>query len=464
MPTDPSDLPWPGARAAARLVARRRLSPVELVEACLARTAALNPRYNAFLTVTADTARDAARRAEARLARRSAAVLPLTGVPLSVKDLLLTREAPTTAGSRVFGAGLPAGRDAPAVARLRRAGAVLLGKTNLHEVAFGVTTENEHFGRAVNPWSVDRVAGGSSGGSAVAVALGLGAASLGTDTRGSIRIPAACCGITGLKPTFGLVPTDDVVPLAPTLDHVGPMTRSVEDAALLLGVLTGSRAALTRYLAAVDRKPGRLRLGVSEYYLRDAAPEIVRALEEAVRVFRRLGWEILEAELPVLDQALEASRVIVLAEALAFHERFLRERPEGYGPLVRSRLEGGRSLSAVDLVRAEEERVLLTEGMAELFARVDLLLGAVLPVMPAPAGTTRVTLAGQELTISEAYCRYNAPQNVCGVPALAIPAGMSGGLPIGVQLVAGWRREETLLAAGAAFQRATDWHLRRPRT
>lgn len=458
MPTDPTHL---GLREAARLIARRRLSPVELIDATLRRIDALEPALNGFITVTAESARDAARRGE-RTLRRHGQPPPLLGVPISVKDLVLTRDAPTTAGSRVFGEGLPPSWDAPVVARLRRAGAIIIGKTNLHEVAYGVTTANEHYGPARNPWKQDRVPGGSSGGSAVAVAAGLGAGSIGTDTRGSIRIPAACCGITGLKPTFGLLPVEDIVPLAPTLDHVGPMTRSVEDAALLLGAMRGSRAAAARYLAAVDRKPRRLRVAVSEYFVRDAAPAVARAVQETVRLMARLGWEIFEADLSALDNALEASRVIVSAEALAFHEGFLRERPDAYGPLVRARLEGGHALTAVDLVRAEQERVLLTAGFDELFQRADLLFGATLPIEPPPIGTTAVRVGGQELSIAEAFCRYNAPANLTGVPALALPIGHSRGLPIGGQLMAGWGQEAILLAAGAALQRETDWHTRRP--
>jgi len=444
-------------------VARRALSPTELVDAVLERIDRLNPELNAFLTVTGPPAREAARAAERRLTRRSANRPPLLGIPISLKDLILSVDAPTTAGSKLFGKGLPPERDAPVVRRLRRAGAVIVGKTNLHECAYGVTTVNEHFGPARNPWNREAVAGGSSGGSAVAVAAGMGAGSLGTDTRGSIRIPAACCGITGLKPTFGLVPTDDVVPLAPTLDHVGPMTRSVEDAALLLGAMTGGGAGLSRLLRAVDRKPGRLRIGVASYYLDDAEPDVIRAIETAIRVCRDLKWEIFELEVPALDQALEASRVIVASEALAFHDQSLRERPEAYGPLVRSRLEGGRSLSAVDLVRAEQQRVLLTEAFAEVFQNVDLLIAPTLPCTAPPIGVSTLDIGGQGRSISEVFCQYNAPQNVIGVPALSIPGRFAkNGMPVGLQLIGSWRQDARVLAAGAALQRETDWHLERP--
>ena len=447
-----SELTALGLREAARRIAKRRLSPVELVDAVLERIDRLEPRLNAFLAVTADSARAAARRAERQLTR-GRPLGPLFGVPVSVKDLMLTREAPTTAGSKVFGPGLPAGTDAPVVARLRRAGAILVGKNNLHEVAFGVTTVNEHFGPARNPWDRSRVAGGSSGGSAVAVAAGLGAGSVGTDTRGSIRIPAACCGIVGLKPTFGAVPTDGVVPLAPTLDHVGPMTRSVEDAALLLGVMRGSRRAMADYLNAVDRRPRRLRVGVAPYYVEGADPEIAAAVESAVKVFAARGWPVYEVRLPELDQALEASRVIVLAEALAFHDEWLRTRRRAYGPQVRSRMLGGRTLTAVDLVRATEHRVLLEAAFQEAFRHVDLIVGAVLPTLPPRIGATTVTVGGTRTPLSEAFCRFNAPQNIVGIPALALPVGRSrSGLPIGAQIITRWGGEATGIAAARVLE------------
>jgi aspartyl-tRNA(Asn)/glutamyl-tRNA(Gln) amidotransferase subunit A len=442
-----------GLREAARLVARRRVSPVELVDAVLARIERLDPSLNAFLTVTAESARKAARRAERRLSR-AGALPPLLGVPISVKDLILTREAPTTAGSRLFGKGIPAGTDAAIVARLRRAGAILVGKTNLHEVAFGVTTVNEHFGPARNPWDRSRVAGGSSGGSAVAVAAGMGAGSVGTDTRGSIRIPAACCGIVGLKPTFGLLPTDGVIPLAPTLDHVGPMTRSVEDAALMLGAMRGSRARTAEYLAAADRKPRRLRVGVAPYYLRGAEAEVGAAVEAAITTLAKLGCPIVEVKLPELDRALEASRVIVLAEALAFHEQWLRSRPRSYGPQVRSRMLGGRKLTAVDYVHATEQRVLLEAAFHDAFQHVDVLVGAVLPTLPVKIGATSVRVGGVETPLSEAYCRFNAPQNVVGLPAMALPVGRSrSGLPIGAQVIAAWGDEAALVGVGRTIER-----------
>jgi len=467
MAKDPSPSPSPspstlGLREAARLIARGRLSPIELLDSVLARIEAVEPSLNAFITITADSARAAAAAATRTLGRRRARLGPLFGVPVSLKDLILTVDAPTTCGSKIFGPGLPPDRDAPVASRLRRSGAILIGKNNLHEIALGVTTVNEHFGAARNPWDVTRVAGGSSGGSAVAVAAGMGAGSVGSDTRGSIRIPAACCGITGLKPTYGAVSTEGVLPLAPTLDHLGPMTRSAEDAALLFAGMVGGRSG-DRALRAVDRKPGRVRVGVSEFFLRDADPDVARAVESAIGELKRLGCRIESVTVPELEWSPDASRVIVLSEAIAFHDPLLKRDPDGYGALVRSRLEGGYRLSALEYVQAESRRVELLAAYAELFRKIDCLVGATLPVGAPAVGAQTVHLSGQDVYIAEALCRYTAPQNLTGAPVLSVPCGLtSGGLPIGLQLIAGHDREDVVLGLGAAYQRATDWHERRP--
>ncbi len=451
MTTSLADL---GLREAARLVARRKVSPVELVDAALDRIASVDPSLNAMLTVTAEPARDAARHALQQAGKRRATPALLPGLPITIKDLILTKDAPTTCGSRIFGEGLPGGHDAPVVRNLRRAGAAILGKNNLHEIALGVTTVNEHFGPARNPHDPTRVSGGSSGGSAVAVAAGMGLASVGTDTRGSIRIPSAWCGIVGLKPTYGLVSTEDVLPLAPSLDHVGPMTRRVEDAALLLGAMVGRRAYAERLLRAVDRAPRRLTIGVAEFFLRDADGEIVAAVEKAVDALRRMKHRIVAVDLPELEPSHEASRVIVLAEAIAFHDRLLKENPSGYGPMVRERLEGGYQLSAMQYVKAEEVRAELLEAYMALFREVDCLVGATLPLFPPTIGTMNVKLGSRQMSLAEACCTYNAPQNLTGVPALSIPCGNGrAGLPIGLQLIAGPGREDIVLGVGAILEK-----------
>ena len=443
---------------AASLIRTRRLSPVDLIDATLERIERENPKINALLSVSAAEARLAARKAE-RKAAGGGQLPPLLGIPISIKDLILTRDAPTTLGSRIVPDGIPAGTDAPVVARLRRAGAIVIGKANLHEVAFGVTSVNEHFGAVRNPWDVGRVAGGSSGGSAAAVAAGLGLGSVGTDTRGSIRIPAACCGVVGLKPTFGAVSTDGVFPLAATLDHVGPIARTVADTALLFASMVTSRSAAQRASTAARRRVRRPRIAVAEFFLRDVDDEIGRAIERAIRVLERLGARISSVELPSLEDSLEASRVIVGAEALSYHDRFLRENPEGYGPLVRSRLETGYQLTALQLVQAEEVRLRLAADYQALFREADCLIGAVVPVLPPTVGTMGVRLNGRDLSLAEAFCHYNAPQNLTGVPALALPCGRSRtGLPIAMQLVGDLGRDDVLLSLGSMYEEARGWH------
>lgn len=444
---------WAGARAIARAVAAGTLSPVEVVEAHLARLEALEPGLDAFIS----------RNPRALEEARKAPAGPLCGVPISIKDLVLTRGMPTTAGSRTFGKGLTTRSDAPVVRRLRRAGAVVLGKNNLHEIAMGVTTVNEHFGPARNPWDRTRVSGGSSGGSAAAVAAGLGAASVGSDTRGSIRIPAACCGVTGLKPTYGLVDTTGVVPLAPTLDHLGPITRSVEDAALLLGAMAGGKRQSERWLGAVDHAPDPgLRIGVCDALFEAVDGPIEGAVREALELFGRGGWPAARVELPLLAEAHAASGVITAAEALAFHQERLDRNPEGFGPLVRSRLEKGRGLSAVDYVRAEQTRVLFTEAWDAVFTRVDCVIAPTLAALPPRIEEHHVTINGREANTLDAFTRLTALANMAGVPALTLPCGFAGGMPIGLQLIAAAGREEILFALGAWYQTRTDWHARRP--
>jgi aspartyl-tRNA(Asn)/glutamyl-tRNA(Gln) amidotransferase subunit A len=449
--------PFITARELAAAIRNRRVSATEVAAAALERIARLNPSLNAYLTVFDEGARRAAARADRARGARG----PLHGVPVSIKDLILTTDAPTTAGSRIYGAGQVADTDALLVQRLRRAGAIVLGKTNLHEVALGVTTVNEHFGPARNPWDTRRMAGGSSGGSAVALAAGLGPLSIGTDTRGSIRIPAACCGITGLKPTRGLVPLDGVLPLSPTLDHAGPMARTAADCALLLGVLTGGDPL--RFVRATHRAPRRLRLGISEFHLRDLDGEVQRVIEAALRRLGRIGGRLREVRAAGVAEAHAASVRISAPEAFAVHETFLRQRPEGYGPLVRKRLEAGREWSAVDYLHAMAERDRVTAAFGEAFREVDLLLGAVLPVPAPPLEATAVRVGGTESGIVDAFTRLNSPQNMAGVPALAVPCGFTvSGLPVGLQVIAPAGQDARALALGALWQRETDWHRRTP--
>jgi aspartyl-tRNA(Asn)/glutamyl-tRNA(Gln) amidotransferase subunit A len=453
---------WVGVSELARRIARKEVSPVEVVDSTLARIERLNPRLNAFVRVLEGPARRAARRAEEKVGRGSPLGL-LHGVPVSVKDIILTRDAPTTAGSRIYGDGLESGTDAVVVARLRRAGAILMGKTHLHEVALGITSLNEHFGPVRNPWDLDRVPGGSSGGSAAAVAAGLGCASLGTDTRGSVRIPAACCGVTGIRPTTGLVPPEGVLPLSWTLDQVGPLARSMEDAARILAVIAGGRRLWNRYRPALTRGVRGLRVGVSEYHLRDLDPEVAGAIEGAVATLAAAGAPRRDVRVPELDGSLQGSYVIGGAEAVTHHDPTLRQRPEDYGPAVRARLEGGYALKAIDYVRAQRKRERVVAAFDAVFRDVDVMIGATLPTAAAPIGAEEVEVGGRRESIIDAYMRLSAPQSMGGVPAASVPCGFtSDGLPIGLQLIAARHREDLVLTVGAELQRLTDYHRRHP--
>lgn len=434
-------------------IRRRRISPVEVVRETLARIERLNPQYNAFISVFGDQARHAASRAERLVMQRSRSLPPLFGVPVSVKDIVLTTEAPTTAGSKIFGKGLVARQDAPVVRRLRRAGAIIIGKTNLHEVALGVTSANEHFGPVRNPHDPARVAGGSSGGSAVAVAAGMGPLSVGSDTRGSIRIPAACCGVTGLKPTYGLVPVADVVALSPSLDHVGPMARTAAECALMLEVMAGTRY-VGRFTKPARRSAKGMRVGVSEFHLRDLDVAVQKVVEAAIRRLGKLGCRLSDVRMPELDPAHHASIVISASEAVAQHDQFLKTTPEAYGPLVRKRLEAAYQWSALDLLRAQATKKLVTAGFARAFEEVDCLVGAVLPVVPTVIGETMVQLNGREVSLVDAFTRLNAPANMAGVPAMSVPCGTALGMPVALQVIGARGADASVLRLAASFERA----------
>lgn len=436
----------------AEQIRKRRISPIEVVDDVLARIDALNPRFNIFIAVFADQARQAAQRAERLVMQRKRSLPPLFGVPVSVKDIVLTTEAPTTAGSRIFGTGLIAERDAEVVRRLRRAGAIIIGKTNLHEVALGVTSANEHFGPVRNPRDPERVAGGSSGGSAVAVAMGMGPLSIGTDTRGSVRIPAACCGIVGFKPTYGLVPVADVVALCPSLDHVGPMARTVADCALMLEVMAGSRSA-GRFTKAA-RKPAKgMRVGISAFHMRDLDAPIQKVVESAIRRLGKLGCRLSDVKIPQLDPSHAASTVISATEAIGQHDQYLKTMPDAYGPIVRKRFEAAYKWTALDLLRAQETREQLNVAFARAFEHVDCLVGAVLPVAPPKIGETTVVVNGTDENVVDAFTRLNAPQNMTGIPALSVPCGTAQGWPVGLHVMSAAGRDDSAIQLGAAFER-----------
>jgi len=453
---------------AARLLRRREVSPVDLVEAALARIDRASSKLNAFLTVLADQARKQAKKAEAEM-RRHAPRGPLRGIPISLKDNFATRGIRTTAGSRILADWVP-DADSAAAASLARAGAILLGKTNMHEFAYGITGENPHYGASRNPWAPDLISGGSSGGSAVAVATGMGFGSVGTDTGGSIRVPAALCGIVGLKPTFGLISAAGVVPLGVSFDHVGPLARTVADACILLEALAGEypRGAKRpdhRKLKAA--RPRRFRVGVPKhFYFERLDADVRRLVEAAAQKFESLGARLIEVPLPRLGDAVERATSLIVAEASAYHESqgYFPARAAEYGDDVRGHLEYGHKVLAVDYLRGLDARREVIGDFDAAFEKVDVILAPASPIPAQPVGEKQIRVEGQRETATRAeLLRLTRPANISGAPAISIPCGFTrAGLPVGMQLMGPKWSEARLLGIALAYEEATDWHSQHP--
>lgn len=453
-----------------RTLAQRRVSALEVTEAYLARITRLEPTLHAFVTVTADAALAAAHVADEALTRGQAG--PLAGVPVAVKDLIAVRGVWRSNGSPCMTGDPPQTADATVVARLRAAGAIVVGTTHLHEFAFGPTGVNPGLGTPVNPWDAARVPGGSSSGSGVAVSAALAAAALGTDTGGSVRIPASLCGVTGLKPTYGRIPLVGVTPLAWTLDHVGPLVRTAEDAAILLGVLAGAdpddpNAAtlpVPDYTATLGRGLRGLRIGVPRHFAVDAVSEdVAQAFREALAELRRAGATVVDVVLPTLERATSSIGAVLLPEAEQAYRSVVAGRDETLGIETRVLLALGRVIRAGHYLAAQRLRSVLYEETRAAFAQVDLLALPTTPLAAPRLEELTVRLGAREVTVMETLARLTAPFNLTGLPALSVPCGATpGGLPLGLQLVGQPFGEAPLLAAGHAYQQATEWHLRRP--
>lgn len=446
---------------AAGLLREKKISSAELAGACLRRIEKDNPRLNAFLTLTAESALAEARRSDAEIARGQYRG-PLHGVPVAVKDVYCTRGVRTTCGSALFAGHVP-DYDAAAVERLRDAGVVLLGKTTLHELAYGITSNNPHFGAVRNPWRTDCIPGGSSGGSGVAVAAGMALAALGTDTGGSIRIPAAFCGVVGLKPTTGRVSRYGIRPLDFTLDHAGPLTASVRDAALVLNTLAGrdprdessSSEPVEDYLPGDEVSIHGRRVGVpEEFFLERLDAEVEQSVRRAARLAMELGAEVIPVRLPDFGAINTVGRVILLAEASAVMEPYLEDRSR-FGADVLALLDTGRLLPATDYVQAQRLRRLMQQEFRRVWREVDCLLTPTTPI-PAPRlGQSEVHVGDRLEDVRLASTRLVRGFNVLGLPALSMPCGMhSSGLPIGLQLVGPPFSERRILDLGAALEDA----------
>ncbi len=451
-------------------IAARKISPVEVAEACLAQIGRLNGRLNAFVTLDEAGTRAAAKAAEAQIMRGDY-LGPLHGIPIAHKDLYETRGMRTTAGSRVLEHHVP-DTDATVVRRLSDAGMVLLGKTNTHEFAFGPTNEHSMFGAVHNPWDLTRISGGSSGGAGAAIAARMTPLASGSDTGGSIRMPAACCGVTGLKPTYGRVSRAGIFPLCWTMDHAGPLARTVRDAALFLQATAGhdkrdaasSHAAVPDYMAALTGGVRGLRIGVPRRYFFDRSQDSVTALvDAALDVLAGLGAELVEIDIPHIEAAAAAALAIYLGEATAYHDDTLDDRAHLYTEQVRTFLELGDQLLAKDYIHAQRYRSLLGRELTTLFGRVDLIATPGIAMTATPIGGQTVTIRGTEDSVFGAILRNTEPFNLVGLPALVLPCGFDAqGLPASLQLVGPAFSEALVLRAGDAYQRATDWHTRRP--
>lgn len=449
--------------------ARRDVAPAALVAAVYERIDRVGAQVNALVLRTEEIAYADAARVEA--ARRAGLPLPLDGLPIVVKDNIDAAGTVTTVGSRALGRPR-ATRDAAALARVRRAGAILVGKAQLHELIYGATTDNAHFGACRNPWDLDRIPGGSSGGSGAALAADFCGGALGTDTGGSVRIPAALCGVTALRPTLGAVPTAGVFPISAALDTVGPMARDAATVGALLTALTGggSAAGLTAEhgIAGVpgdgtsrdtsaERGIAGLRIGVAQgYFVEGVAPAVSAAVQEAIDVLGERGAIISEIELADAAGAGAAVTTITRAEALAVHAARVRDEPESISPDVLARLRLGEQVSGLDLARALQTGRDWRQELNIAFTDVDVILSPT-------ATATAPTIAGTETTRTTAeLTRLTYPWSLAGIPAISLPCGLSGGLPIGLQLAAPPWHEQRLLAIGAEYQAQTDWHRLRP--
>ncbi|CAM5310283.1 Amidase OS=Streptomyces alboniger OX=132473 GN=CP975_01275 PE=4 SV=1 [Streptomyces alboniger] len=439
---------------ASRAVRARDLSPVELTESVLARIAAVEGRLGAYVTVAADAALAAAVRAEREISG-SEPRGPLHGIPMALKDLIDAEGIPTTASSHVR-AGHVAERDSRVADRLGTAGAVLLGKTHTHEFAYGLTTPQTN-----NAWDHSRVAGGSSGGSAVAVAAGGATFAMGTDTGGSIRVPAALNGVVGLKPTYGLVPRTGVTSLSWSLDHVGPLARTVQDVALVLSATAvhDPRDPASVSGPMLDRFPGGdlrgLKVGVPRnHYFDRVTSEVEESVRGAIERLAELGAELVDVEIPMARHIQAVQWGLMVPEATAYHERSLRATPDLYAADVRILLEAGELTSAGDYLRAQRARTMMRDAWARMFDGIDVLAAPTVPMTATEAGQEAVEWAdGTTEAVSDSYVRLCAPANITGVPALTLPVGHDrSGLPIGMQLMARPFRDATVLRVGRVYE------------
>jgi aspartyl-tRNA(Asn)/glutamyl-tRNA(Gln) amidotransferase subunit A len=456
---------------ASKQIESGELSPVELTKSCLERIEEVDDKINAFISVQADQALEVAKGAETQIGA-GYYLGPLHGIPVGLKDNVSVRGIATTAGSKVLEKNI-AEEDATVAARLKQSGALLIGRLNMHEFAWGGTSDNPHYGPVRNPWNTERFPAGSSGGSGAAVAAREVPGALGSDTGGSIRLPSAINGVVGIRPTIGRVSNYNVIPLAWSMDTVGPITRTVADNALMFNALAGhdpkdegtSRVSVDDYTARLDLGARGIRIGiVSDYFFTHLQPDVHDAVKAAIETLEAEGAQVEEVKIENIHGNISAQLTIESAEPSAYHQQWLRERPEDYGEDVRTLLELGELYLATHYIQAQRYRTLLRKEFLEAFNFVDVFICPTLPFTATPVGAMSVVIENdEEENMLSAIMQYTGVPSLTGLPSLAIPCGFDHeGLPVGMQIIGRPYEESTLYRVGHAYQQVTDWHRKAP--
>lgn len=451
-------------------IKNREISPIEVTELVLDYAEANNEEINAFIQITREQAMKDARKAEKEIANGMYKGM-YHGVPMAIKDNLYVKGQVTTMASKIHREFVP-DMDAAVVEKLRAAGVILTGKLNMHEYAWGITNNSPHFGPCRNPWDLSKIPGGSSGGSGAAVAAHMSHASLGTDTAGSIRIPSSVCGIVGLKPTHGRVPKNGCFPLAWTLDHIGPMTKSVKDAAGLLEVIAGYHPEdptsvnipVENYTTRLNGEMKDVIIGINEdYFFHNVDSDIERLVRENINQLVDMGAKVEEVSIPSLKYAEYSEYITILSEAAAIHHRDLKERPEDFGDDIRVLFELGELPSAVDYIQAQQLRRKIKQDFQKVFEKVDVLISPTLPVIAPNIGEKYVMLNGEPVDLVDHIIRFTGPGNLTGLPSLSVPCGFKGDLPVGLQIMGPAFEEARILNVGYAIEQTNPLKGRKPK-
>ena len=467
---NPSEICHLSASQLSGLVRQKEVSPVEIVRAHLTRIDSLEPGLNSFITLLPEQALAQAQASEREIGAGRIRG-PLHGIPFGLKDLFYVNGVRSTGGTRIFENFVPA-TDSAVASRLRNGGAILLGMLNLHPLAYGPTGENRDYGDMHNPWDPRRITGGSSGGSGSAVASGECTFALGTDTGGSVRIPGAMCGVVGFKPTYGRVSRYGIVPLAWSLDHAGPLCRTVEDCALVMNVIAGpdpkdpttARLPVPDYRETLNRGLRNLRVGVpKEYFEVPVDPAVKGAVERAIGKLGELGAAVSEVSWPLLRYGQAIASTLQMAEATTFHKKLIQTQGNRLDPVVRVRLEAGLFISATDYIQAQRARALFYHQGLGLLGEVDLLAGPTVPVTAFEPGQSEIEVEQGRMKVIPWLMQYTRPFNLTGFPAITVPCGFSReGLPVGLQLAGRPFEEATVLLAAHAYEQSTEWHQKHP--